>query len=1722
MIRRTGGRFSACLVLAVSLAADAVAADRKVIQLRHEAIVTAPRDAVRARLQAAAPVSGLWLLQFEFTPTAETRAALRDAGVKLLRYVPDDAFIVRCERADLARVEAVPGVRWAGEYRPDFKVAAALRQLAAAGLNAEVSLILAPDTPPEERFALRRALLRAGRETPLRSGPILRGRVTPAQLALLAKSPAVLWLEPAPQMKLVDEIAAKLIGGGDYETGEATGGFPGGGEDDDDGLFGARPRPQPHGLPSVTHQTLTQQLGYDGRGVTVAVADSGLMDGTADTMHPDLAGRADTFFFYGSLESAADEHGHGTHVSGIVAGDGATGEADEFDNLHGLGVAPGARIVTQRMFDGLGGYEPPPTFETLTRDAGRAGAEIGSNSWGDDTQGRYDVSAAEFDALVRDADALTPGEQPYILEFSAGNAGPGAQTIGSPAVAKNVIATGASQNDRYGYFIYEDGPDAMADFSSRGPCEDGRIKPDVVAPGTWIASLQSSSATDENAWLPISANYQFQGGTSQAGPGVSGAAAVFVQFYRATHTNATPSPALVKAALINSAVDLDDEAGGTEPVPNHEEGWGRVALTNLIGTPRGIEFHDQAAALTNGQAWERRFLSGDPQAPLKVTLVYTDVPGLPAAVPALVNDLDLEVVAPDGTVYRGNAFDAGDSIPNALAADNVNNVEGVHLREPVPGEWTVRVRATKVVEDIHGRDGVAPVQDFALVISGDLPAPGQGILVLDRPAYTAPAVIQLRLLDFDLAGQPGVTVQLSSDTEAAGEPVLLVPLGGSGLFTGAVATVTGPAAADGRLQITHGDTITAGYEDASPALKRTATAEADLVPPVISGVGAATRFGRVQVTWETDEEATSVVEHGPTAALGLAVTNRGRTDLHAVTIEGLAAGTRHFYRVISADAAGNRTVADNGGRPFEVVPEAAPAVLLVNLVTSSGVFDLGSLAAHQDALAEAGVPFETWDIELEDAAPTLADLRPYPVVVLRPDELAIPPAGFVRALSDYVNQGGSLLVGSFEFLSRLDEGGFENFRKNILQVDSYEADVGVDGVFGADHVSITSGVSITLDYEPYEILLLLGVVPADVFRTTPNAAPILFDDAQLKPAGLRAPVGDGTGGRVVFLSFPLDTLPADGEAPNTRGDLVRQLLGFLSPGLTDEATLALDREEYTMPGRVGIEVTDRDQAGEAAVTVAVRTETATVPRLVALAAQGGDGRFTGSILLVPDGAPPATNTIIAADGDTVAVRYADAPPGRTLTVNAYVDISPPAVLNVQAAPDYTEAVVRWQTDEPADATVQFGESTFLNRTAYTPGPSDVHELLLTGLQPDRDYVLQVVSRDPAGNATTDDNGGKLYAFRTLKPLTLPFVDDLEGGATNWAIADETVDDEAASILLSSTWELGRPDNELSNTAHSGLQAWGTNLRGEANDFANSSLVTPAIDLSGGNRATLRFWHNHDFLPRDDELDIIEYGGVYVTTNNGALWLPLRDYPDLTAGWEEEELDLTPYLGQTVRVGWAYALFSLGSVPHPGWLLDDVAITVTNITPGRIVIANNLSQASVALRGPLSRLDRGDLITVSNAPPGTYVVEWAPVPFYTAPPAVTNDLAGGQTLRLEGRYTFADANSNGLPDAWEVQYFGAAPPGRPAGADTDGDGMSELAEFQAGTNPTNAASRLVLRTPVPTAGQLFLAWEAAPGRSYRVQGSADAAGWTALTDWLRTSGTASSASVARPTNGAPYL
>ncbi|MEO6034050.1 MAG: S8 family serine peptidase, partial [Verrucomicrobiota bacterium] len=1467
-------------------------ADQKVIHLRHKTI-TSEAKARPAISSTDETVSGLFLIQFTNSIRPEWRAELEQEGVRLLRFVPDDAFVARLAKVRPSQINAHSFVQTIEPYRGEFKVHSALTPNAARGAapaQLQIRTLLSPDATPQELAEVRRLLQKVDKESVHRFGNVVQGTVTQDQLNALADSPSVLWIEPAPKIKLFDEIASKVVGGDDGDSGTPT---------------------------------ATQQLGYDGTGVKVAVADSGLMEGDAATMHPDLAGRVDAFFFYGGLTDAADEHSHGTHVTGIIGGNAAAGEMDDNGFLYGLGVAPGAHIIAQRIFDGAGGYEAPPSFEGLTHDAVRAGAVIGSNSWGDDTQGRYDLSAAEFDELVRDADSGTAGDQPYILEFSAGNAGPGEQTIGSPAVAKNVIASGAVENNRFDLFIYDSGQETMADFSSRGPCEDGRIKPDVVAAGTWIASLRSSLANDDNAWAPISANYLYQGGTSQSGPHVSGAAAVFVQYYRANVTNGTPSPALVKAALVNSAVAMDG-SGGTGPVPNNDEGWGRVDLTEIIGSARRYNFIDQSVLLTNRQTFEKSVLVAGAEEPLKITLTYTDVPGFPAAIPALVNDLDLEVVGPDGRIYHGNQFENGESVAGAPAFDNINNVEAVQLPNPVPGEYLVRIRAKNLVEDAR-RDTSRLDQDFALVVSGDLSQPGVGILFFDKKSYAAPGVMKLKLVDFDLAGQPSISVRVNSSTETAGEIFVLNAAGSGGAFTGNVALAT--SAFVGQIQVSHNDTITATYQDASPAGARQAIARADLFAPIISNISVTNRFGRMVISWQTDEPATSIVRFGTNSGLSSGATNLVLSVTHEVTLGNLAEGATYQFLVISADEAGNTRTNNNDGALFNFVAVKAGIILLVDAYTDP-FFAVPPLSGYTDALNQIGLSYQVWNVAT-NGSPTLNDLQAFKVVIWRLPEFDDTFSATQRAaLTNYLNGGGSLLVASMEVLSRLDAAGGGAFRTNVLHVASYTEDAGVPAIAGAQNDPVTSGIDLDLDYSVYEddFKDLFGI-PSDVSDTlliTTNAAPILFDSSWGGIAGVRFPrIGQDSPGRVAFLSFPLDAVPSGGADPNNRANLLRNLLSFLVPGADGLGNIALDNSSYTIPSLVTVEVGDSDLAGAGQTTATFFSDSATNGQTVTLSETPRRGLFRGFITLVSRTNNFQAGELRAQSGDTIRAQYFDVSSGGIAQVVASVDTLPATITNISASPDYEEAVVNWTTSKPTDALVQFGESTFLGRTGYRPNFESSHSVELFGLEPDRVYYFQVTSRDAAGNVTTDDNHGNFYTFKTLKAFSTPYFENFENRGTNWIV----LDGEAGTT----SWKLGRPNNGLEGAAHSPTNAWGSNLDGTSIDLGDTTLVSPAIDLSGGNQATLRFWHSYDFTEQTDS-DIYEMGQIYVSTNNGNAWSVVAEFADTSFGWIEEEVDLSAYLGHVIRVGFYYGFFSLENSNHPGWLVDDIAIVVTNAAP----------------------------------------------------------------------------------------------------------------------------------------------------------------------------------------------
>src|ERR1035437_7325984 len=247
----------------------------KSIRLRNELIETdsgTNRAVMAAAMHAQAAATGLFLMQFNGPLEPARRAALRKAGVELLQYVPDDAFIAKFNNVSAASVGALSFVTWVGPYRTEHKIhprlATAARLAAQTNETVSVNILLSPSATAAEIADVRTHLMVVYHESHLRQGIIVRGELLPGHLDALAQSSAVLWIERAPKRKLVDEFASKIVGG-------------------DDG--------------NVATPTVTQQLGFNGAGVTVCVADTGLDSGNTNTMHPDMHGRVTGFQFYPPL-----------------------------------------------------------------------------------------------------------------------------------------------------------------------------------------------------------------------------------------------------------------------------------------------------------------------------------------------------------------------------------------------------------------------------------------------------------------------------------------------------------------------------------------------------------------------------------------------------------------------------------------------------------------------------------------------------------------------------------------------------------------------------------------------------------------------------------------------------------------------------------------------------------------------------------------------------------------------------------------------------------------------------------------------------------------------------------------------------------------------------------------------------------------------------------------------------------------------------------------------------------------------------------------------------------------------------------------------------------------------------------------------------------------------------------------------------------------------------
>ena len=621
--------------------------------------------------------------------------------ITLVDYFPDDAVIVNIpSNADyttiLSSLNSDESVRWVGQLPIAWRVSPEVAALSGrASVSVDLDLIPSPILSEEELMSLASDLESISGEL----GP--RGICDPHMcqprsvsaiwLPILAMDGRILHIHEASQITIHNSNAANIA--------------------------------------EITQALIDSGNSLNGTGEVIAISDTGL-----DTDHGDFEGRIRGIYNqFGPDNSHADSNsGHGTHVAATLLGDGS-------GDSNALGMVPAASFhLYQLEYDSSGQIARWGSLYEMFSHSWQNSARIQTNSWGNVNQvGQYSADSKSADTFIVD-------NPKFLVLFSSGEIGEnGDNTVTPPGTAKNVLTIGASTTGSLG----SEAPGSVPDFSSSGTTLDGRIKPDLVAPGVLLCSAraeEAASATGESCSLAMHDDgatplYMAMNGSSMATAVAAGGAAQVRQYLRQNAGINEPGSDLIKALMINGAKDI-----GSLDIPNSHEGWGQIDIANTISPMEGATslelLYDDSRLLEPGHSFVYTFLV-DSTAEFDVTLVWVDreastISNQTAA--KIVNDLDLIVSAPDGTEYLGNHFSNGYSTTGG-GADHLNNVERIKIGGGQSGLWTIRVGhaggssqgfalvATGLITEESYSD--LTVFDTSLTISVEKPLQGDTILV---------------------------------------------------------------------------------------------------------------------------------------------------------------------------------------------------------------------------------------------------------------------------------------------------------------------------------------------------------------------------------------------------------------------------------------------------------------------------------------------------------------------------------------------------------------------------------------------------------------------------------------------------------------------------------------------------------------------------------------------------------------------------------------------------------------------------------------------------------------------------------------------------------------------------------------------------------------------------------------------------------------------------------
>ncbi|TET60264.1 MAG: T9SS type A sorting domain-containing protein [Candidatus Stahlbacteria bacterium] len=624
--------------------------------------------------------AGYYMIQLKGPIYQTWTEDLKSSGIEIFAYIPHYAFLIFANDEQVRDIKTKSFVNWVGLFQPAYKLQKDLFNARGVG---RVTIQLFPN---EDISNIAAQILEMGFDineiidhTLCKTIDVF---IDLERVSDIANIPGVLWIQSWSEPSLCNDNCQWVM-----QTGQQS---------------------------SIPPDSIGRRIWHEGivgDGIVLSTTDSGIITNhlqyydssnpiTGPGVFPTHRKIVAYKLYSGAVFSDHMSFGyHGTHVNCTVAGNDTLLGSSNYDgmvkhakiyfvdiaSLSGLVVSSNLTSMYDTIYPGIGlGYN-------ILQHSGSWG-------WGN-SSGTYLIQDASTDAYVW-------ANRDFLNLYAAGNES-SSMRLRNPGISKNILTVGATLNGT--------NSNQIAAFSSRGPTQDNRIKPNLMTPGDGVTAYTGLWSADGSTYT----GYIRYWGTSMATPAANGAIGLIRQyllagFYPTGAADPADSIKYQSAALLRAmAIVSCDPNVGSWSVPDFNIGWGRLDADSVLyfaGDIRKLIIKDDTLGLTTGYYISDSFYVNS-AIPLRVCVAWTDTAAAPNANPTLVNDLNVELFAPSGTYYHGNIYSAGQSVANPSTWDDNNVEECCRINSPETGFWHIVITGQSIP---YGP------QPFAYAITGDI------------------------------------------------------------------------------------------------------------------------------------------------------------------------------------------------------------------------------------------------------------------------------------------------------------------------------------------------------------------------------------------------------------------------------------------------------------------------------------------------------------------------------------------------------------------------------------------------------------------------------------------------------------------------------------------------------------------------------------------------------------------------------------------------------------------------------------------------------------------------------------------------------------------------------------------------------------------------------------------------------------------------------------------